>query len=209
MGAEPTGQPGPGVRRTGAEDYGRAGRVLGRAFSEDPLWSVLMPEPRRRCLMFTGTVRMVAAGGGVVETTAGFEGAALWMPPGRKIGIGAAARSGLAPARWMLRPPWRNLRRMMALHRQVEAQRRQLMLEPHWRLEILGVDPAHQGRGLGSSLVRRGIERADGDRTPVYVDTSAEPNVDFYRRFGFEVIAAMTVTDLDAPFWMMFRPARP
>ena len=207
MGAEPNDSQGPGVRRVDAEDYARVGRVLGRAFSKDPLWSVLMPESRLRCSMFAGTAGLVAAGGGVVEMTTEFEAAALWMPPGRK--IGAAVRSGLAPARWMLRTRWRNLRRMMALQRQVEARRRRLMLEPHWRLEVLGVDPDHHGRGLGSFLVRTGIERADSDRTPIYVDANAEPNVGFYERFGFEVIETMSVTDLDLPFWMMVRPARP
>lgn len=189
-----------------AGDYSRAGRVLGRAFSEDPLWSVLMPDPELRVRMFTGVAKMIAAAGGVVETTARFEAVALWMPPGREIGFGAMVRSRFAPVRWVIRTPRRDLKRMMALQRQVVERRKRLMPEPHWCLEVLGVDPDHQGSGLGSALVRTGVERADSIQSAIYVDTSAEANVGFYERFGFEVIEEMAVTDLDLPFWMMVRP---
>lgn len=205
MGAGASGQR---VHRVRDEDYVRVGRVLSRAFSDDPLWSLLMPDPQLRSHMFAGAVRMVAAAGGVVETNERFGAAALWMPPGRELGFGAVVRSGLAPARWMVRTPWRNLRRMMALHRQVETHRKRLMPEPHWCLDVLGVDPDHQGRGLGSSLVWAGIERTDNDQAPTYVDTSADRNVGFYERFGFELIEKTYVTDLDLPFWMMARPPR-
>jgi len=79
------------------------------------------------------------------------------------------------------------------------------MPHPHWQLMVLGVDPDHHGRGLGSALVAAGIERANSDRSAIYVDTSAEINVGFYERFGFEVIEKTTVTDLHMPFWMMVR----
>lgn len=97
----------------------------------------------------------------------------------------------------------------MTLQRQVEDHRKRLMPEPHWCLEVLGVDLDHHGRGQGSSLVAVGIERADADQAPIHVDTSAERNVGFYQQFGFEVVEKTTVTDLDLPFWMMARDPRP
>jgi ribosomal protein S18 acetylase RimI-like enzyme len=205
MGAGPSGQR---VHRMKDEDCVRVGRVLSRAFSDDPLWSRLMPDSQLRSRMFTGAVRMVAAAGGAVETNQHVGAAALWMPPGSDLGFGAAVRSGLAPARRMVKTPWRDLRRMIALHRQVGTHRKRLMPESHCCLDVLGVDPEHQGRGLGSSLVWAGIERADRDRAPTYVDTSAERNVGFYERFGFGVIEKTNVTDLDLPFWMMARAPR-
>ena len=190
-------------------DYSRVGRVLGRAFSEDPLWSVLMPDPELRGRMFTALARMVVAAGGIVDTAVRFEAAALWLPPGREIGFGAVVRSGFAPARWvprwLLQTPRSARKRVMALQRQVDRRRKELMPNPHWQLMVLGVDPDRQSRGLGSALVATGIERADSDRSAIYVDTSAEANVGFYEQFGFEVIEKTTVTDLDKPFWMMVR----
>ena len=205
MGVGSNRQDDPAVLPVSPEDYQHIGGVLGRAFAQDPLWSMLMPDLRLRSLMFTGTVKLMIAAGGVVETTDDLAAAALWTPPGRRIGMRAVARSGLAPARWMVRTPRRSLRRMMTLHRQVEEHRKRLMREPHWGLEVLGVDPDRHGGGHGTSLVAAGIERADSDHAPTYVDTSAERNVGFYERFGFEVVDKTAVTDLELPFWMMVR----
>lgn len=207
MSAEPSRQS-PAVTSLDAHDTPAAARVLGRAFSEDPLWSVLIPDLELRVRMFTGVLKMITAAGGVVETTAGLGAAALWLPPGRELGFAAVVRSGIAPALWVLRAPRATRRRLTALQRQVDRRRKELMPEPHWQLMVLGVDPDHHGRGMGSALVTAGVERADASRAPIYVDTSAEANVGFYGQFGFEVVEEMTVTDLALPFWMMVhRPA--
>ncbi len=190
-------------------DFAHAGQVLGRAFESDPLWSDLMPQPELRAQMFAGAIKMVAAGGGQVETTPGVEAVALWMPPGKELGLGAFVMSGFAPMRWVVRTPWRNLRWLTALQRAIPEQRKLVITEPHWSLEVLGVDPDFQGAGLGSALVEAGLLRADKAGLPCYVDTSEGENVGFYSRFGFAVVKEITVTDLAAPFWMMVRPAVP
>ena len=200
------GEAQPGVSSLDRKSFPRAGQVLGRAFSEDPLWSVLTSDTKLRGSMFTGAARMVTAGGGMVETTPDIEAVALWMPPGRKLGIAAFIRSGFAPLRWLVRTPWQDLRRLGALPREVDKQREVLIPEPHWSLEVLGVDPDCQRRGLGSALVQVGIRRADNDNVPTYVDTTEEDNLGFYARFGFEVRKEIAVTDLEAPLWMMIRP---
>jgi ribosomal protein S18 acetylase RimI-like enzyme len=185
-----------------------AGQVLGRAFERDPLWSVLMPDGDLRCRMFTGVVAMVLAGGGIVDRTEGFGGVAVWLPPGRELGIGAFVRSRFAPLRWVLRTPRRDLKRMMEVPRLIEPKRKALMPEPHWQLMVLGVHPDHHGEGMGSSLVESGIGRAAVGDAPLYVDTSAEANVGFYERFGFELVQTLILTDPTVPFWMMRRSSR-
>lgn len=200
-------EPQPGVAPVERRDFPRAGQVLGRAFSEDPLWSVVMSDTKLRGDMFVGAARMVAGGGGAVEATPLLRAVALWMPPGRKLGMGAFLKSGMAPLRWLLRTPRQDLKRLMALPREVDKQREELIPGPHWCLEVLGVEPDCQGKGLGSVLVRAGLRRADNDNVPTYVDTTDKRNLDFYARFGFEVKREIAVTDLEAPFWMMVRPA--
>ncbi len=49
-------------------------------------------------------------------------------------------------------------------------------------LAPVSVQPAHQGRGVGSALIRDGIERCRSLRTP-FVVVLGEPR--YYRRFGF------------------------
>ena len=81
------------------------------------------------------------------------------------------------------------------------------MPEPHWYLQVIGVDPARQGEGLGSILVREGLSRADTAGTPTYVETETEGNVAFYEKHGFEVVEKIVPKRVGLPMWLMVRDA--
>jgi len=56
-------------------------------------------------------------------------------------------------------------------------------------LAFLAVDPEFQGRGLGSLLLNAAIECLDSFTTKHADLVTAKPsNIDFYRRFGFELV---------------------
>jgi ribosomal protein S18 acetylase RimI-like enzyme len=192
------------------KDFAVAGGVLGRAFLDDPLWSVLLSDPETRpadlARMFTGLVKTTTAAKGTAETTPGLEAAALWLGPGQDLGWWPMVRSGMAMARFAMKLPTADRRRMMAVLRQGEERRKELMPRPHWYLEAIGVDPQHQGAGFGSGLVRAGRRRADRDHTPVYLETETEGNVGFYEHLGFEVVEQTVAAGLDLPLWLMVRP---
>ena len=59
--------------------------------------------------------------------------------------------------------------------------------QPHWYVLVLGVHPDHQGKGLGGVLLRQVLQRADDERVAVYLESSNPKNLDFYRKYGFEV----------------------
>ncbi|KAK3073354.1 hypothetical protein LTR53_005150 [Teratosphaeriaceae sp. CCFEE 6253] len=54
----------------------------------------------------------------------------------------------------------------------------------HWYLEMLATDPAYQGRGAGSQLMRWGLERANAEGLEAYLEASPDA-VRLYERFGF------------------------
>lgn len=203
----------PEVIPLGTKEHSRAGEVLGRAFCDDPQWTALVPDPDVRQVrlpkVFTGAVRMTSAARGVAERTLGFEAIALWLPPGRDIGPWAMVRSGFASAGWVMATPVRDLRRMMAVFRQFEERQKKLMLEPHWYLLAIGVEPHHEGMGFGSTLVRSGIRRADHDSKLIYLETETDRNVGFYEGLGFEVIEEMTIVEIGLAFSLMVRPPHP
>jgi ribosomal protein S18 acetylase RimI-like enzyme len=192
------------------KDYSAAGRVLGRAFLDDPLWSAIITDLQERqaglSRLFTGLTKTTAAANGVTETTPGLEAVALWLPPGKKLGFWATVRSGMSLPRFVMSLSAPERRRMMGVLRQMEQRRGELMPRKHWYLEAVGVEPDHEGAGFGSALVRAGMERADTDKVPVYLETETEGNVAFYEHLGFDVVEQTVATDLNLPVWFMIRP---
>lgn len=75
--------------------------------------------------------------------------------------------------------------------------------EPSWYLGTLGVEPACQGRGVGTELLRTWIRQVDGDRSAAYLETDVRGNVGFYARSGFSLAGEMEV--LGTPIWRMWR----
>ncbi len=76
-------------------------------------------------------------------------------------------------------------------------------LEPHWYLGTLGIDPPHQGRGVGAVLLGDWLGRVDRDGAPAYLETDARANVSFYERQGFAVEEQLEL--LGVPVWRMQR----
>lgn len=78
---------------------------------------------------------------------------------------------------------------------------------PHWYLMVVGVDPSLQGQGRGAALVREGLDRADREAVPCYLETSEERNVAFYERFGFQVVESARLGTGGPEAWAMLRQA--
>ncbi|MBM4444657.1 MAG: GNAT family N-acetyltransferase [Chloroflexi bacterium] len=76
---------------------------------------------------------------------------------------------------------------------------------PHLHIDPLTVDTELQGRGIGSQLLRRFCELADGTSLPGYLETDTPDNVRLYQRFGFEVTGKATI--MGRTDWFMWRPA--
>jgi ribosomal protein S18 acetylase RimI-like enzyme len=79
--------------------------------------------------------------------------------------------------------------------------------EPHWYLPLIGVDPAHQGKGFGSALLGHALEICDRDHLPAYLESSNPLNIPLYRRHGFELLDTLQVGS-SPPVFPMLRPAR-
>lgn len=58
--------------------------------------------------------------------------------------------------------------------------------EPHRYLFVIGVDPAHQRRGLASRLLTHVLDGCDRDNVPAYLEATSEKNRALYQRHGFE-----------------------
>lgn len=79
-------------------------------------------------------------------------------------------------------------------------------LEPdgrHWRLGPVAVDAGLQRMGVGSRLMEVYCAQVDASGEDAYLETDKPGNVQFYERFGFELVGEQRV--LGVPNWFMTR----
>lgn len=160
-------------------------RVLAKAFAADPSieWTLRADgrRPEATALFFETVLhRMTLPFGEVWTTTGEVQGAALWTPPGAwKLGLLEQLR--MAPS-MISAFGWSRLGRALDSMRVVE---RHHPKEPHFYLQSLGVDPEHQGRGLGKALMAPVLAHCDEHRVPAFLETAQERNLPLYRSRGF------------------------
>ena len=130
--------------------------------------------------------------------TDGFPGVALWLPPGAhpdEAALDDVVRTSVSPS--ILDDALGIFEQMATYH----------PTEPHWYLPLIGVDPAHQGRGHGDALMRYALERCDRDHVPAYLESTNPRNVSLYRRHGFKELGTIQVGSSPTMIPML-RPAR-
>ncbi|MEJ7676320.1 MAG: GNAT family N-acetyltransferase [Segetibacter sp.] len=52
---------------------------------------------------------------------------------------------------------------------------------------FIGLKKTEQGSGVGSSMLQEVITRSNEEQIPIYLETSNERNLNFYKKHGFEV----------------------
>jgi len=155
--------------------------ILTLAFSGDPASRWTWPDPKVYLEAFPHFA--IAFGGAAFAKGSalrvGSAGAALWLPPGTD--SDEAAMNDLmmrtADAATAIDGP-QLMQQMATYHPR----------EPHWYLPLLGVDPAHQNKGVGGALLRHVTDRCDRDGALAYLESSNPRNIPLYERHGFEIV---------------------
>lgn len=70
---------------------------------------------------------------------------------------------------------------------------------PMYYLWFIGVDPDSQGTGIGTQLMNEVIEDSQVQSRPIYLETSTQRNLPWYKKFGFDVY-----NDLDLSYKLYF-----
>jgi GNAT superfamily N-acetyltransferase len=190
----------PTVKKVTASDMAPAIDVVVSAFSADPSARWMYPDQRQYSENFPEFVR--AFGGRAFEAGSaycvdGYSGAALWLPPGVHSDEEALAKliERTIPAE--------DREEMLALFEQMAGYHPE---EPHWYLPLIGVDPARQGKGYGSALLKHTLAACDRDRKLAYLEASSPTSVPLYERHGFEVLGTVQVGSSPPTFPMLRRP---
>lgn len=174
------------MRRAEPAEHERLAGTLAAAFADDPAWSWLMPFPdreRRQRLYFGTELRHLVPGCRETWTVEDGGAAAVWAPPGSwRVPAPTVLRE--APA--MMRVFGRRL--PLALRYLLRAEHKHPRSPEHWYLHYLGAEPARQGQGLGSALMRPVLALCDRDEIGAYLESSSERNRALYERHGFRVV---------------------
>jgi GNAT superfamily N-acetyltransferase len=189
------------VRPARHEDVAPLAAALARAFDDDPVtaWVSANAGTRSRwsTRFFAWQLERLLPQD-VTWTTDAQEGAAIWALPGRwregpmdMVRLLRATLVGIVP----------HLPRVLRGLGQVEARHPD---NRHFYLAVLGVDPARQGDGVGSALIRPGLDLCDAEGIPAYLETGKERNVAFYARHGFRVTEEVHLPK-GPPVWLMWR----
>lgn len=187
-------------------------RALGAAFTDDPAIQYLLgrrdPSAAAWC-MRQGVRLAVLHGIGFVARLEGrIVGGSFWVPPGvspagstiQQLRIGGWEAPVVLGLAGTARELWREEDLAKRFGRELRT--------PAWYLDLLGVDPAAQGKGLGKQLVASMLERADREQMDVVLVTHKKANLDYYRRLGFEVTSDETLRGIPTGWTMRRAPRR-
>jgi ribosomal protein S18 acetylase RimI-like enzyme len=195
------------LRRATPGDTRRIALLLARAFQDDPLMRYTIPYAAQRLRLLPWLIGLNVRYGyhyGEVYTTQGYEGAAIWLPPGHtSFTLWRMLRAGMFVAPFQA--PWSILRRLARVEERARDLHTRYAPGPHWYLSQIGVDPRYQRQGVASRLLRPMLERIDLARLPCYLETQNAANVALYQRYAFRVVAEDTVPDGGPHTWVMLR----
>jgi ribosomal protein S18 acetylase RimI-like enzyme len=174
--------------------------VLKLAFVADPALRWIWPKPEEYLSSFYRFAKDFggkAFAHGSAHYVGNYSGAALWLPPNiypdvdslmdlfQSSGSNEAKMDGPAI-----------FEKMSSFHPD----------EPHWYLPLLGVDPFHHGKGLGSALMEQATMMFDQEDKLAYLESSNARNISFYKRHGFELLGTIQVNTSPSIFPMLRKP---
>ena len=171
------------------------------AFAADPIARWCWPDSHQYLTSMPHFTRAFAGAAFPHDTahcTLDYTGAALWLPPhvhSDEDALGEVLAGTISPS---IRDD---------LFAVFDAMAKCHPNEPHWYLPMIGVDPAHQGKGNGATLLKHALEQCDREHLPAYLESTNPRNVSLYLRHGFEPVCTIQLGS-SPPMVPMLRKAR-
>jgi ribosomal protein S18 acetylase RimI-like enzyme len=188
------------IKKVATTERDTAVKAIVEAFSSDPAARWMYPDSQQYWQHFPSFVEAFAGAAfehGSADLVDGYLAAALWLPPG--IHPDEEAMSKLIRTT----VPENDQANVFAIFEQMD---RHHPAQPHWYLPMIGVDPAHQGKGYGSALLQHALARCDREDKLAYLESTSPSSVRLYQRHGFELLGTIQVGSSPQLFSMIRKP---
>lgn len=186
------------------------GKVLTRAFYNDPGVTYILPDPSTRQAalfwFFTAVAIRTSRLCGEIYTNINVDGASLWISPGAELTIGHAVRTERLSSPFNLDRA--SLTRWLNVRAHLESVRRHIADKQHWYLIAVGAEPSKRGTVIRRELMAPILAAADRDLQSCYVETFHETDLPFYAQCGFQIAGAGRIPEGGPNFWTLIRPPR-
>ena len=191
------------VRLANADDIAPLAASLSRAFADDPVMRYLLGKdevPFEKGVKFFTLMSKMQLPHEHSYVSEHCEAAAMWAPPEKwkvpPMGILKATPGFLGVF---------GARQFVSALEALSLLEKNHPTEPHYYLEFLGTDPAHQRKGLGGAVMEPVLAKCDAEGVGAYLESSKDVNVPYYRHFGFEVRQEITHKNDGPTQWLMWR----
>lgn len=166
-------------------------RLFVRAFSGEPMFVYMFPDPARRPAQVRWSVErkwalmapryrlVLALQGDIVR------GLSWWYAPGTAITSSVASQLAAGYAWAPFRFGLSVFGRMYRCGGQEQQLLQRIAAEPNWLLDVIAVDPDAGRAGIGGRLLQPVFDRADANGEPSWVITHNLRNVGFYAKNGY------------------------
>jgi len=189
------------IRNLSLSEHHLVGDIIGDSFADDPVNRWVFGEQKGMTYYYTSSAKKLYLAKGYGHVMKNGSGASLWLPPNVKKHI--PILNSLDIAANMIRfGGLKSIPRGLALDNALAKAKPN---KAHYYLFAIGCRSTEQGKGIGSTLMKAGLEQVEKDKMPAYLESSKEQNVPFYQRYGFEVIEKIMPVKGCPPLWLMWR----
>ncbi len=144
---------------------------------------------------------------GAVFSDVSISGVSIWLPPGNTtMTFGRIVKSGYLYVPFTL--GLTNAIRFISFNAAAEEIHKARLPGAHWYLLAIGVDPSLQHAGIGTALIEHGVQCADSQRLPCYLETHVESNIKYFEKHGFRLTEGRELFKGAPRNWSMVREAR-
>lgn len=181
--------------------------MLSRTFQNDPVIRWQIPDVHKRLMKIHNywelILRIGIKYGEVYGTSKDLEGIAIWYPPNIKISYWKYLKKGIFKFPMIF--GIKSTKKITFVQAVKDSIRNILMKGSYWYLELIAVDPIHQGKGFGSMLLKPMIKLIDEKNLPIWLDTNVKKNLSLFNHFDFSILEEIIIPKTNLVIWFMVR----